>query len=119
MKHLLSLLLTLLSLTTGGLTTTATQAHATHCPGCDTSESTYGSSAWERRYDSGKYQEGNGQYPRASDEASSREREDSNVQRYNRERDRQDNRQDQRRENSQDNSRGYSGGDTCKSLYGC
>lgn len=117
MKHLLSLL-TLLSLTTtGGLTTTT--AHAGHCPGCDTTEPSYGSSAYERRYDAGKYQEGNGQYPR--------EREKTNVDRYNEE---QRQRQDQRRENSRDTGEGYrrgysgafrgeGGGDTCKGLYGC
>lgn len=110
-------------------TTATTQALATHCPGCDTTAPDYNSSAWDRRYDSGKYQEGNGQYPRSSSTDPYQSRE-SNVQRYNREQrqqeeQRQDNRRDSSgdsRETQRDSSRGYSGGyygvDTCRSSYG-
>jgi hypothetical protein len=41
----------------------AKEARATHCPGCDTTEPSYGSSAFERRYDAGKYQPGDGRTP--------------------------------------------------------
>lgn len=107
MKHIL-FLLTLLSLSTGGLTTTA-QAISYD------SEDGQPRNSWEqqqetyRKHNYDTYR--NGPLP----ETQEQERRQENR--------KERNRQDQRRGSSQDNRRGegggYSGGDTCKGLYGC
>lgn len=50
---------------------------AMHCPGCDTTEPSYGSSSFENRREAGKYQPGDGRTPY--------DRPESNIERDNRE----------------------------------
>ncbi len=85
---------------------TASTAQATHCPGCDTTAPDYGSSAWERRYDAGKYQEGNGQYPYQNRQGRSYDQQ-GDTDRYSRERDTQEQTRREQHRNTYDNNGGY------------
>ncbi|CUS32242.1 exported hypothetical protein [Candidatus Nitrospira nitrosa] len=87
----------------------AREANATHCPGCDTTEPSYGSSSFENRREAGKYQPGDGRTPY--------EPRESSAQRYERERQEQErsatqerqerDRQEQQRQQRSSGNYGY------------
>jgi len=80
-----------------------------HCPGCDTTEPSYGSSSFENRREAAKYQPGDGRTPYYQQE--------TNIQRDNREQMEREQRQREERSRSYDvpygqsqNWKGYDNG---------